>query len=62
MNRTERLKAIIEEVHDLYGDSVKTPSAGKWNAINDIYRKHGYHPIVGWSDVGASTFRLPNCS
>ncbi len=62
MNRTERLKAIIAEVHDLYGDSAKTPSAAKWNAINDIYRKHGYHPIAGWSDADVSIFSPPNCS
>ena len=60
MNRIEQLKAVIAEVHELYAE---TPtSAGKWNDINDIYRKHGYHPKQGWLDAGVSIFSPPNCS
>jgi len=37
---------IIADVHKLY-ESVPG-QAGKWNKLNDIYTKHGYHPVEGW--------------
>ena len=53
MNKAERevvdmvlaLRGIIFDVHELYSAEY---GAAKFNKLNDIYQKHGYHPIAGW--------------